>query len=102
MPPLELLKEIAPLIFATVHQGKFDCVECQTEVHAWSGVRDYFKWGWLNKRPRSAHPGHKRGALTTGACETPLPSGANSGARLGSSDPMILKRADLATPKGVR
>jgi len=44
MPPLELLKEIAPLIFATVHQGKFDCVECQTEVHAWSGVRDYFKW----------------------------------------------------------
>ena len=31
-------------IFTTIQQGKFDCVECKAEVHAWHGVRDYFHW----------------------------------------------------------
>ena len=28
----------------TVKQGKFDCESCGTQIYAWSGVRDYFKW----------------------------------------------------------
>jgi len=26
------------------HTGSFECRVCQTEVHAWSGLYDYFDW----------------------------------------------------------
>jgi hypothetical protein len=26
------------------HFGKFKCQDCQTEVHAWSGIYDYVDW----------------------------------------------------------
>ena len=31
------------------HSGKFECMVCQTEVHAWSGTHDYFGWKPIKK-----------------------------------------------------
>jgi transcription elongation factor Elf1 len=31
-------------ISITVQTGRFDCVECETPLHTWSGVRNYFQW----------------------------------------------------------
>jgi hypothetical protein len=26
------------------HSGSFECIVCKTEVHAWSGLYDFFDW----------------------------------------------------------
>ena len=26
------------------HSGRFECTFCQAEVHAWSGLHDFFHW----------------------------------------------------------
>ncbi|WP_312014766.1 MULTISPECIES: hypothetical protein [unclassified Bradyrhizobium] len=31
------------------HSGKFECMVCQTEIHAWSGTHDYFGWKPIKK-----------------------------------------------------
>jgi hypothetical protein len=43
-PQCRIMYRAAYKIFTTIQQGKFDCVECKAEVHAWHGVRDYFQW----------------------------------------------------------
>jgi hypothetical protein len=29
---------------STRHSGRFECRLCQAEVHAWSGLHDFFEW----------------------------------------------------------
>jgi len=49
------------------HSGSFKCQDCQTEVHAWSGVFSFFDWkayeavgstleSWHNQTPAKMNP----------------------------------------------
>jgi peptide subunit release factor 1 (eRF1) len=49
------------------HPGSFKCQDCQTEVHAWSGVFSFFDWkayeavgstleSWHNQTPTKMNP----------------------------------------------
>jgi transcription elongation factor Elf1 len=31
--------------------GRFDCIDCRTEVHSWSGTHDYTGWKAVVMKP---------------------------------------------------
>jgi hypothetical protein len=37
--------------------GRFDCIDCQTEVYSWSGMYDYTDWKAVIMKP--VRPGEK-------------------------------------------
>jgi len=40
--------------FPFVRAGRFDCISCNTEVHAWCGNHDYTGWkGQMTPEPSS-------------------------------------------------
>jgi hypothetical protein len=37
--------------FPETKAGRFECIDCFTEIHAWSGVYDYAVWKRIKVRP---------------------------------------------------
>jgi hypothetical protein len=38
-------------IFPVRRAGRFECIDCRTEVHSWSGVYDYIGWKAIVMQP---------------------------------------------------
>jgi hypothetical protein len=36
-----------------VRSGRFDCISCNAEIHAWSGFHDYTTWWALKELQES-------------------------------------------------
>jgi hypothetical protein len=34
--------------------GRFECIDCRTEVHSWSGAYDYIRWKAIVMKPATS------------------------------------------------
>ena len=42
--------------FPEMRPGRFECIDCRTEVHSWSGVYDYIGWKAIVMKPATSQP----------------------------------------------